>query len=122
MPKNSPKSTEEKIERMINAWRTLAPDKSFGGMTLAQFEALAAPAFAARRRLDEIEHEREQTLAARERADDAINEAAKRVVDGVRADPTEGTDSALYAGFGYTRESDYKSGLHRATTKKPSDT
>ena len=34
----SPKEIEEKYERMINAWRTLAPDKSFGGMTLAQFE------------------------------------------------------------------------------------
>ncbi len=39
----SPKDNEEKMERMTNAWRSLAPDKSFGGMTRAQFEAAAAP-------------------------------------------------------------------------------
>ncbi|MCA1593575.1 MAG: hypothetical protein LC754_13180 [Acidobacteria bacterium] len=40
----SPKDNEQRMERMINAWRTLAPDKTFGGMTLAQFEASAKPA------------------------------------------------------------------------------
>lgn len=29
---------------MLNAWETLAPGKSFGGMTLAQFQAAAPPA------------------------------------------------------------------------------
>jgi hypothetical protein len=33
----------------------------------------------------------------------------------VRADPTEGLNSALYEAMGYTRKSDRKSGL---TTKK----
>lgn len=115
---NSPKSTEEKINRMLNAWRTLAPDKSFGGVTLAQFEALAAPSISARHRLEEIDHERAQVVNERDQADEAFNEVAARVVDGVRADPTEGSNSALYAGFGYTRESDYKSGLHRTSTRK----
>jgi hypothetical protein len=27
----TPKNNEQKIERMLNAWQTLAPDKSFGG-------------------------------------------------------------------------------------------
>ena len=44
---------------------------------------------------------------------------AKLVVAGVLADPTEGADSALYQGFGYTRSSERKSGLHRTRTKPP---
>ncbi len=47
----SPKDIEDKIERMLNAWRTLAPAKKFGGMTLDDFEAATAPSRAARARL-----------------------------------------------------------------------
>lgn len=115
----SPKVTEEKIDRMLNAWRTLAPDKSFGGMTLTQFEALAAPSRDARRRIDELDNQRAQAAAERDRADEAFNARAQLVVAGVLADPTEGPDSALYEAFGYTRKSDRKSGLHRGGTKPP---
>ena len=38
-----PKDTAEKLERILNAWRTLAPDKTFGGMTLKQFEDTCDP-------------------------------------------------------------------------------
>jgi hypothetical protein len=114
----SPKTTEEKIARMLNAWRTLAPEKTFGGMTLAQFEAVAAPALDARRRIDDLDNQRAQISAERERADETFNDKAQLVVAGVLADPTEGADSALYEAFGYTRKSNRKSGLHRSRTNK----
>lgn len=116
---NSPRNTQEKIERMLNAWRTLAPEKSFGGMTLAQFEAAAAPSREARRRIDDLDNQRAQAVADRDRADEIFNAKAQLVVNGVLADPTEGSDSALYEAFGYTRKSDRKSGLHRSGTNKP---
>jgi hypothetical protein len=109
----SPKETEERILKMINTWRTLAPDKTFGGMTLAQFEALAAPSLAARRRIEELENQRTEQVAERESADDNFNAKAKLVVAGVLADPEEGADSALYEAFGYTRTSTRRTGLTR---------
>jgi hypothetical protein len=115
----SPKTIEEKIDRMLNAWRTLAPDKTFGGMTLMQFEAVATPSLDARRRIDDLDDQRTQASANRDRADEAFNAKAQLVVNGVLGDPTEGPDSALYEAFGYTRKSDRKSGLHRAGAKKP---
>ena len=118
----SPKGMEEKIDRMLNAWRTLAPDKSFGGMTLTQFEALAAPSLDTRRRIDDLDHQRTQAVAERDRADEAFNTRAQLVVAGVLADPTEGPDSVLYEAFGYTRKSDRKSGLHRSGPNKPPTT
>lgn len=115
----SPKENEDRIERMINAWQTLAPAKSFGGMTLAQFEATAAPAREARQRIDELEARLKQEIAARDAADAAFSSKAQLVVAGVLADPTEGPDSALYEAFGYTRKSDRKSGLTRSANKPP---
>ena len=118
---NSPKTMAEKIEKMINAWRTLAPDKSFGGMTLAQFEAAAEPSRAARRKLEEIDAQRADIVIERDTADEDFDTKAKFVIAGVRADPTEGPDSALYASFGYTRDSERKSGLTRKGTKQTPD-
>jgi len=119
---NSPKAIEEKIERMLNAWRTLAPEKSFGGMTFEQFESHAAPALQVRQHIENLDNQRAQASAERERADEAFEAKAKLVVAGVLADPTLGDDSALYEAFGYTRKSERKSGLHRGGTTKPPTT
>lgn len=113
MPRKSPKYIEERIERMLNAWETLAPDKSFGGMTYTQFKVAAKPSLDARARLDELEDQKRQALADRDTADDAFETKAQQVVNGVLADPTEGPDSALYEAFGYTRSSERRTGLTR---------
>ncbi|PYS89882.1 MAG: hypothetical protein DMF64_16425 [Acidobacteria bacterium] len=110
----SPKTIEEKIDRMLTAWRTIAPTKSFGGMTLAQFEAVAAPSLASRQRINELEDETTREKASRDQADAAFMGTAQQVVAGVLADPTEGPDGALYEALGYTPKRDRKSGLHRS--------
>ena len=109
----SPKDIEVKITRMQEAWRTLAPDKSFGGMTLAQFEAACEPSLRARQRIVELETQLAQRIAERDAADGEFNSKAQLVVAGVIADPTEGQDSALYEAFGYTRKSERRTGLTR---------
>lgn len=117
----SPKDVEEKITRMVNAWRTLAPEKSFGGMTLAQFEAMAGPCMVARSRLKALENQLAQQIAERDAADSTFQTRSQLVVAGVLADPTEGPDSPLYEAFGYTRKSERKTGLtrRRHTTETP---
>lgn len=107
------------MERMINAWETLAPGKSFGGMTLAQFQAAAEPAQAARQRIDDLDDQLKQAQADRDEADEAFLEKAQLVVNGVLADPTEGPDSALYEAMGYRRKSERRSGLTRKRNKPP---
>jgi hypothetical protein len=113
----SPKDYEQKIDRMLNAWRTLALDKSFGGMTLAQFEAVVGPSRAARQRINNLEAQLKQEIAARDTADADFAAKAQLVVAGVLADPTHGPDSALYEALGYTRKSARKSGLTRKRTE-----
>ena len=104
---------------MLNAWETLAPNKSFGGMTLAQFQAAVQPAQTARQRIDDLEDQLKQAQADRDRADEDFLAKAQLVVAGVLADPTEGPDSALYEAFGYTRKSERKSGLSRKGKQTP---
>jgi hypothetical protein len=101
---------------MLNAWETLAPDKTFGGMGLPHFRALTQISLDARDRIDQLEDQLKHAQAERDRADEAFNEKAQLIVNGVLADPTEGPDSALYEAFGYKRKSERRTGLTRKRT------
>ena len=116
---NTPKSNGEKMERIINAWETLAPSKSFGGMTLEQCKAVAEPAREARRRIANLEDQMTQAINDRDNGDQVFATRAQLIVNGVLADPTEGPDSSLYEAMGYTRKSERKSGLSRGNKQPP---
>ena len=52
---NSPKENEEKMLKVLNAWKTLAPAKSFAGVSLEDFELQINKSLA---RLRAFEHAR----------------------------------------------------------------
>ena len=112
MAKN-PKDAEEKMLRVLTALRTLAPEKQYGGMTLAQYQAQVNKSLAPRTRLEEIKDEEREQLAERDNQDDITMSKVQLIVNGVLADPDEGEDSALYEAMGYVRKSARKSGLTR---------
>ena len=116
---NSAKDNEQRMERMLNAWRTLTPDKTFGGMTLAQFEASVARSRAARQKIEDLSDQLTDAHAEREAADEVSAAKIRLVVNGVHGDPEFGPDSALYEAFGYTRTSVRKSGLTRGRKLPP---
>ena len=109
----SPKDSEEKMLKILNAWKTLAPNKTFGGFKVSEYEAQVNKSLAPRTRLDQLEDERLQEIASREAEDAVMMKDAQFIVNGVLADPEFGDDSALYEAFGYVRKSDKKSGLTR---------
>ena len=113
MSRNNPRANEEKMHRMLNAWKTQAPDKSFGGMTYPQFEAATARPLDSRTRLAAFQNEVDAETNVRDDEDDAWLVISQRIVAGVLADPEFGPNSALIEGFGYTRQSERKSGLTR---------
>lgn len=109
----SPKEMEDKMLKVLNAWRTLAPTKMFAGITLEMFEAQVNKSLAPRKRLNALEGEKIQQMADRDTEDKKTMNNVLSVVAGVVADPTEGADSALYEAMGYVRKADRKSGLTR---------
>lgn len=117
---DSPKHNEEKMMKVLNAWRTLAPGKSYGGVTVEQFETVVDNSLAPRQQLLTIKDEETSQITTRERNDDVTMAMIEKIVAGVVADPTEGSDSALYEAMGYVRKSERKSGLTRKK-KNPQD-
>ncbi|WP_395142670.1 hypothetical protein [Armatimonas sp.] len=111
----APNLMEEKYQTTIIAWETLAPDKSFGGMTLVQFKATVKPSQDARQRIRILDTQMTDAIKDRETGDEAVAEALELVVNGVRADKTVGgADGALYKEMGYVPKSERK-----PRTRKP---
>ena len=119
---NRAKENGEKIALVLKAWKEIAPTKSFAGMTLAQFTAKVQPSLDAREHLDSLA---EQQIAAETDLDNADVVSMAQVllvVNAVKGDPTEGEDGELYAGMGYVRKSDRKSGKANKTKTQPAPT
>jgi hypothetical protein len=109
----TPKTTLEILNRIIDAFETLAPNKTFGGMTLAQFKAAVKPSFDTREELRVLDNKMQSKKIERDDADTESLRLAQLVINGVVGDPEEGPDSDLYGAFGYTRTSARKTGLTR---------
>lgn len=103
----------KKVSKVITAWETLAPTKSFGGMTLDEFKAKTKPSFDLRNEIAVLESQIIDTDTRLVDADVISNDATLLVVNAVKGDPEHGEDSALYAAMGYVRKSDRQSGLTR---------
>ena len=116
--KDSPKANQEKYDKVEAAWKDLAPGETFGGMTLAQFQARLQPSKDQREALDQLDNQMKEHITDRDDADTVSMNGVELVVNGVIGNPDFGPDSALYEAMGYIRKSERKSGLTRK--KKPS--
>lgn len=115
----SPKKTMEKLETILNAFEQLAPNETFGGMTVAQFLAQVNEARNIRAEIADLEDQLANLKVRRDTIDAKSLEKAQLLVNGVIGNPDFGPDSALYEGMGYIRKSNRKSGLTRKKKNEP---
>ena len=95
----------------------MRPGKKFGGMTLEEFGAYIEESMEPRRRLIQIANEEIEQQTLRDTKDIVTMSKVQLVVNGVKGDPEEGEDGALYEAMGYVRKSERKSGLSRKKTE-----
>ena len=109
----NPKKTSEKITKVIDAWSDLATEKTFAGMTLAEFKTKVKPSLDTRLSLTTLKDTRINALTTRSVSDAESLKTLSQVVNSIKGDLSEGEDSALYKACGYVRKSERKSGLSR---------
>ena len=102
------------VSAVTEAWSSLCPGKSFFGMTLEQYKESVKPCYDLRAEIAETQKRQKSLNAKCKDADAAALKLTKNIVHAVKADPTEGENSPLYAAMGYVRASDRSSGLKRA--------
>jgi hypothetical protein len=112
---NNPASLASKIDAIQAAWTELAPNATFGGYTLAEFTAAVNASFTTRTESDRLSALRSANISARDAADEASREVAKRIVASVKGDKNYGDNSPLYRAMGYGTASERSSGLSRVS-------
>lgn len=115
----NPQQIADATSKIVNAWTTLAPAATFGGMTLAQYKTKVQPSFDARAQIVTLGNQLTAAGDARDDADKDTVSANQLVVNAVKGDPNFGDDSDLYDAMGYTRRSERASGLSRGKTPAP---
>ena len=100
-----------RIKVIRAAWRDIAPDATFAGMTLAEFEVASEVPLQLRADMTALQTKLRGMKASQADVDKAANELADLVVNSVKGTPGFGQNSPLYSAFGYVRKSDRKSGL-----------
>jgi hypothetical protein len=113
MAKYTNKTVLLRRAQALASWRELAPEATFAGMTLAQFEASSQESLDIREIIDLAYAKIVNLLIMRNQADQTMHDQLLRIVQDVRSDPAYGDDSGLYKGMGYVRKSERKSGLSR---------
>lgn len=103
----------DKIDKAAKAWEVLAPDQTFGGMTLAQFKTKVQPSLEARDTVKTVANQRVDAQAKRAEGDLESQKVLSLVINSIKGDPTHGEDSALYKACGFVPKSERKSGLSR---------
>jgi hypothetical protein len=113
MKNTNPKKTLEKLETVLNAFKELAPDKTFGGVTLSNYLSQVNASRDSRSDIEDIDDQKIQAITKRDNTDETSINMANLIINGVVGDPAFGPDSALYEAMGYVRKSNRKSGLTR---------
>jgi hypothetical protein len=109
MARVAPGAIQERYKRIIHAWETLFPGKSFGGFDLAQLKALSALSDGDRDDIADLDTQMAGAIQSRDDHDDAVLEALELIINGVRADKSVGGgDGALYKEMGFVPKSQRK--------------
>jgi hypothetical protein len=119
MPTHNPKRVAEKLQKVVNAWKTLRPTKLFAGMTLEQFQTQVQPSLAARDQLVTLRNQATDSRVQRHQSDSSSMDLAQLVVNSVKGDLEEGENGPLYAAMGYIPKSNRRSGLTRKGLTTP---
>ncbi|MCH7225665.1 hypothetical protein [Haloferula sp. A504] len=107
-----------KAEDFHSAWKELAPDAAFGGLTLAELETAMGPLEAALDELRTLTVSRSAALKVRNQEEKALNALLIRVAHGVRSHPDHGEDSPLYRAMGFVPKSERATGLTRRSDEE----
>ena len=99
--------------QFINAWREHAPEATFDGSTLTQFEAETLEQLSLSLLMETAKAQIAGLMMDRDQAHAAMNRKMVMVAKAVRGHLEYGEDSKVYRAMGYVPMSERKSGLTR---------
>jgi hypothetical protein len=122
MTKYSTAAVTRKRAQFLSSWAEYAQDKSFAGMTLAEFELKSTEPLDVRKDLGDARTKAGGLILKRDQADEVLNSDLLLIAHAIRADTEFGEDCPLYRSLGFVPKSERKSGRRRQDSPAPSET
>ena len=122
MSKYNNTALTRKRAQFLSSWEEYAQDKSFAGMTLAEFETKSETPLAVRKELAAARTKANGLILKRDKADDSLNEDLILIAHAIRADKDFGEDCPLYRSLGFVPKSERRTGRRRGNSPAPSAT
>jgi hypothetical protein len=119
MKKHSTAAMTRKRAQFLSSWEEYAQNKSFAGMTLAEFETKSQAPFDVRKDLGDARTKVRGLILKRDKADDTLNEDLILIAHAIRADKDFGEDCPLYRSLGFVPKSERKTGRRRGDSPAP---
>ncbi|MEP2776432.1 MAG: hypothetical protein ABJQ29_17020 [Luteolibacter sp.] len=119
MARHSTTAMTRKRAQFLSSWAEYAQDKSFAGMTLAEFETKSMEPFDVRKDLGDARTKVSGLILKRDKADEALNEELIQIAHAIRADQDFGEDCPFYRSLGFVPKSERKTGRRKSDSPAP---
>lgn len=110
MANSNHKNVSLRREKFLASWLEFAPDATFAGSTLAQFEEGSKEPLQIRKTMRAAKTKLSGLQLKRDKADEALNEKLVLIANSIRGTPEYGQDCELYRSLGFIPKSERKTG------------
>ena len=126
MANTNTKKVSFRREKLLSSWLEFAPDATFAGFTLAQFEAGSQEPLEIRQTMEAAKTKLAGLKLKRDKAEEKLNETLVLIANSIRGTPAYGQDCELYRSLGFIPKSERKTGTVKKkkvvkTTTPPPD-
>ena len=104
------KTVSHRREQFLSSWLEFAPDVTFAGLSLAQFEEKSKTPLEARKSIMEVQTKLRGLLLDRKKADELLNQDLILIAHAIRGNESFGENCALYRSLGFVPKSERKRG------------
>ncbi|MEY3896658.1 MAG: hypothetical protein RLZZ214_2178 [Verrucomicrobiota bacterium] len=119
MANNNSKNVSARREKLLSSWLEFAPDATFAGFTLAQFEEGSMEPFQIRKTMEAAKTKLAGLKLRRDKAEEKLNDTLVLIANSIRGTPAYGPDCELYRSLGFVPKSERKP---RTTVAKKKET
>ncbi len=119
MTKYSTAAVSRKRAQFLSSWEEYAQDKSFAGMTLAEFQTKSMEPLDVRKDLGDARTKVSGLILKRDQADVTLNEDFLLIAHAIRADKDFGEDCPFYRSLGFVPKSERKNGRRKPDSAAP---
>ena len=119
MSKLTTNVVSQRRDQFLASWREYAPEATFAGISLDQFETESMKPLEIRSRMTVARTQLGGMKLERDKADETHSEMLTAIANGIRADRAHGPDSPLYRSLGFIPKSERKRPRRRASSTNP---